>query len=104
MLVICRNCGMIQRYDEDVFIKHNTKNYASCNCGNRHQWYKNRRKAINEQIKLGNEEAKALIDENKYNHLVFGIHKGFDFKKIDSNEPIDKYLKAGYNNDLKGVR
>lgn len=83
ILVICRNCGEIQRYDEKYFMIPNRKKYMDCRCGNRNCIYQSNRKWANKMIKqINNEVITQLINEDKYNSKIFGCHKGFDYKKV----------------------
>lgn len=82
ILVICRNCGEIERYDEK-YMTPLRKNWHNCSkCGNRTHDYKIQRRWANTMIKKGSQEIKLAIEENKYNEMIFGRHKGFDYKKV----------------------
>lgn len=83
ILVICRNCGEIERYNEE-YMTPLRKNWHNCSkCGNRtHDYHTNRRWA-NEMIKKGSQEVKIAIEEDKYNEKIFGRHKGFEYKKVN---------------------
>lgn len=82
MLVICRNCGETERYDEN-YMTPIRKNYHNCSmCGNRTYEYKSIRKLVNGMIKRQDKNIIELINEDKYNIKLFGRHKGFEYKKI----------------------
>lgn len=85
VLVICRNCGEVERYEEN-YMTNLRKNYHNCRkCGNMTYEYKSIRKLVNVLIKKEDKHIIDLINENKYNEKLFGRHKGFDYKKIDSD-------------------
>ena len=85
-LVICRNCGEVERYAEN-YMTQLRKNHHNCSkCGNRTYQYKSIRKFVNVMIKKGDKNIIDLINENKYNEKLFGRHKGFDYKKIERSE------------------
>lgn len=85
ILVICRNCGEVERYEEN-YMTTLRKNYHNCRkCGNTTHDYKSIRKLVNVLIKKGDKYTIDLINENKYNEKLFGRHKGFDYKKIESD-------------------
>ena len=84
VLVICRNCGEIGRYDEK-YITTRRKQYENCGmCGNCAKEYKQRKNELNKLIKQfpNWQEGNDLLKENKYNSKWFGIHKGFDYKEV----------------------
>ena len=82
ILVICRNCGEVERYDIDYMTSFRKKHHNCSKCGNRTQEYENNRKWANQMIKKNHQQTIELLEQDKYNKVIFGNHKGFDYKKI----------------------
>lgn len=81
ILVICRNCGEVERYDEN-YMTPIRKQWHNCRmCGNRTHDYKTNRRWANQMVKRDHQETIDYLKEDKYNSKVFGIHKGFDYRK-----------------------
>ena len=85
-LVICRNCGETERYEEGYMTSLRKTHHNCSMCGNRTYQYKSIRKLVNGMIKRGDKNIIDLINEDKYNEKLFGRHKGFDYKKIEREE------------------
>lgn len=84
ILVICRNCGEVERYSEEYMTPVRKKWHNCKMCGNRTHDYEYHRKWVNTMIKKHNhQETIEAIKQDKYNSKIFGIHKGFDYKRVE---------------------
>lgn len=83
MLVICKNCGEVERYDLDYFKSKEKmfKNNHKCSiCANSIKEYKNIKKDFNRITKLGYKVEDLCINNDISN--FYGRHKGFKFEKV----------------------
>lgn len=82
ILVICRNCNNVEKYDEDYMTLKRRKYHKCGVCGNSQKDFAETKKWVNELIKKYNyEEIINLINEDKYNEKLFKRNKGFEYKK-----------------------